>query len=230
MRPFEIFVGYDPRERIAFHACVESILDNASVPVSITPLYQPTLKEFVMPTHLDGYKPSNGFIFTRFLTPYLSNYRGKALFLDGDMIVQGDVGELMELDLGGIGVRVVKHDYQPKYATKYLNNVNKAYPRKNWSSVILWNCGFYPNSYLTPEAVGSATGEYLHQFKWLSESQIGELPKEWNYLVGEDNQAQDPKLIHFTNGIPAWDEWRELGHGQVWDKYVAQMNSYQRGA
>jgi lipopolysaccharide biosynthesis glycosyltransferase len=230
MRPFQIYIGYDKAEPVAYHTCVESILDNSSIPVSITPLYQPTLKEFVLPKHLDGYKPSNGFIFTRFLVPYLSNYRGVSLFLDGDMVVTGDIAELADEPMGYYGVKVVKHDYKTTANQKYLGAVNLDYPRKNWSSVILFNCGFYPNNYLTPETVGAASGEYLHQFKWLKDKQIGELPKGWNVLADEPNQATDPKLIHYTLGTPCFNEYKNCQYAETWHEYRQAVNScYQKG-
>jgi lipopolysaccharide biosynthesis glycosyltransferase len=226
MKPLKVFIGYDKAEPVAYHVCAESIISNSSVPVSITPLYMPQLQNFKTPKHQQGYKPSNGFIFSRFLTPYLSNYRDKALFVDGDMVVKGDVAELFEMDMSGLGVRVVKHDYRTTANKKYLGSVNLDYPRKNWSSVILWNNWFAPNSVLTPEYVGNQTGEHLHRFGWLTDEQIGDLPKGWNVLADEPNQApyNEAKLIHYTLGTCCFDDYRHCQYADDWHRYHEDMN------
>jgi lipopolysaccharide biosynthesis glycosyltransferase len=226
MTPLKVFIGFDEAEPVAFHACAESVIRNSSVPVSIIPLYQKHLN-MPVPPHIEGYPPSNGFIFTRFMVPELSSFKGLSLFIDGDMVVEGDVAELFAKADMTKAISVVKHDYTPKFQNKYLGAVNQAYPRKNWSSVILWNCDNFKNRKLTSNYVAHQTGQYLHRFEWLSDDEIGELPKGWNYLVGEDNQdASDIKLLHFTSGTPCWMEWRDLGYSANWDKYHSLMNDY----
>ena len=51
---------------------------------------------------------------------------------------------------------------------------------------------------LTLDYINTACGLDLHQFKWLTEDQIGELPNEWNYLVGINPQISDPANVHWT--------------------------------
>jgi lipopolysaccharide biosynthesis glycosyltransferase len=224
VKPLQIFIGYDKAEPVAYHACCESIISNSSRPVSITPLYLPQLT-IKTPQHLSNYQPSNGFIFSRFLTPYLSQFKGRSLFMDGDQTVLGDVAELFELPMDKLGVRVVKHDYTPKNAVKYLGAVNRAYPRKNWSSVILWNNDFYPNRKLTPEHISNSTGEYLHRFQWLEDSQIGDLPKGWNLLTEEENQVgyNEAKLLHHTNGTPCFHDYRTSQYADDWWRTYENM-------
>lgn len=219
-----IFVGYDKAEPVAYHTCCESIISNSSEPVSITPLYLPQLRTKT-PTYKDGYPPSNGFIFSRFLVPHLMRYSGVALFIDGDMVVEGDVAELFKLDMANLGVRVVKHDYKTTAGTKYLGAKNEDYPCKNWSSVILWNCGYFPHRILEPKFLEESTGEYLHRFKWLGHTEIGELPKEWNVLADEPNQATDPKLIHYTLGTPCFSEYAKCQYSDRWHKYHYDTNN-----
>lgn len=191
----DIFIGYDPREAIAFHTCVNSIIRHSSKPVSIHPLALNNLP------YEGGRKDgSNDFIYSRFLVPYLMNWTGKALYLDGDMIVRDDVSKLFDRDMFD-AVRVVKHDYKTKHPIKYLGNRNEDYPRKNWSSVIMWNCGNFHHRKLTPDFVAETEGSYLHQFKWLKDLWIGELPKQWNWL-DEYGDNPEAKLIHWTLGIP----------------------------
>lgn len=226
MRPLQVFIGYDEAEPVAFHVCAESIIRNASMPVSVTPLYQKHLA-FSDPKGKEGYPQSNGFIYTRFLVPEMAGFKGLALFMDGDMVVEGDVADLFFNHQYGKAIHVVKHDYTPILSQKYLGAKNESYPRKNWSSVMLFECEHFKNRRLTQAFVEKQTGEYLHRLQWLADEDIGELSKEWNFLVAEPNQSEnDPKLIHYTNGTPCWDEWRHLGYAENYDKYHALANDY----
>ena len=226
MRPLQIFIGYDEAEPVAFHACSESIIRNSSLPVAITPLYQKHL-ELKTPSGKENYPPSNGFIYTRFLVPELCSYNGLALFLDGDMIVTGDIADLFLINDRIKAVSVVKHPYYlPKHSIKYLGAVNEAYPRKNWSSVMMFDCSNYRNRILTRQFIESQTGSYLHRLEWLKDEEIGTISPDWNHLVGEDDQPEPANLYHYTNGLPCWDDWRKLGHADEYDKYHASMNYY----
>jgi hypothetical protein len=200
-----VFIGFDPREAAAYHTCVQSIIENCSRPQDLQ--FTPITGE-----QRDG---SNTFIYARFLVPSLCGFRGRALFLDGDMIVRGDVCELFDsIDVAYRACCVVKHDYQTKYRVKYLGNKNEDYPRKNWSSVILWHCGYFANAVLTPRFVAEHDGVFLHRFSWLNDGQIGELPREWNRLVLEEPVHPTDKLLHYTIGIPPFGypdaEWETV--------------------
>jgi lipopolysaccharide biosynthesis glycosyltransferase len=209
-----VFIGYDPREAIAFHVCVNSIIRHSSQPVSIIPLALNLFQDY-QETHTDG---SNPFIYTRFLVPYLMRWNGWAIFMDGDMVVQADITQLWELRDGNQDVMVVKHDYQTRSRQKYLGNVNENYPRKNWSSVILWNCGNFPNRCLTPEFVQKSTGQYLHRFSWLDDARIGELPLEWNWLPDEYGENPQAKLLHYTLGAPCFEEFADTPQAEAWHR------------
>lgn len=213
MHPLRIFVGYDPREAVAFHVCANSIIRHASVPVSIQPLALNTMQKFYGEQHTDG---SNQFIYSRFLVPYLCGFEGPALFVDGDMIVKDDVAKLFGMLRNDVDVAVVKHDYETRFPTKYFGQKNESYPRKNWSSVILWNCGSFPNRILTPEFVATQTGSFLHRFQWLKDERIQELPREWNWLVDEYEHNDDAKLLHFTLAIPAVQSYEDCDHSVEW--------------
>jgi lipopolysaccharide biosynthesis glycosyltransferase len=214
MTPIPIFIGYDPREAIAYHTCVNSIIRHASQPVAIMPIALNLFQDYEE-THTDG---SNHFIYTRFLVPHLMGYTGWAIFIDGDMIVRDDIVKLWNLKEkeSYTDVMVVKHDYKTKMTEKYLGAKNEDYPRKNWSSVILWNCSSYPNRKLTPEFVQKATGAELHRFSWLSDDRIGELPKEWNWLPDEYGANPDAKLLHYTLGTPCFHEFANTPQGNEW--------------
>lgn len=208
-----VFIGYDPREPVAFHACVNSIIRNSSVPVAITPLALKNFESFYKEGHSDG---SNQFIYSRFLVPYLCGWAGHAIYLDGDMIVQGDISELWNLRSHWHAAQVVKHDYKTKAKKKYLGNKNEDYPRKNWSSVILWNCGHYAHRQMTPDFVERATGEFLHRFQWIQDERLGEIPKDWNWLATEYEDNLSAKLIHYTIGSPCFKEYEDSPMSDLW--------------
>jgi lipopolysaccharide biosynthesis glycosyltransferase len=207
MKPIPVFVGYDPREAIAYHTCVNSIIRNSSQPVAIVPVALNLFREY-SETHTDG---SNHFIYTRFLVPYLMDYQGWAIFIDGDMIIRGDIAELWNLKEYSKDAMVVKHDYKTCMTEKYLGSVNEDYPRKNWSSVILWNCNAIRNKILTPEFVQQSTGAFLHRFSWIADERLGELPAEWNWLDVEYEYNPLAKLVHFTLGTPCFHEFADQG-------------------
>jgi hypothetical protein len=114
------------------------------------------------------------------------DYNGWALFMDCDMMFREDVFNIFDEIKGqeGKAVYVVKHDYEPKDGLKYLNTVQYAYPRKNWSSFVLWDCGHRSNRKVTKEWVNQASGLELHRFTWLEDSEIGELDVRWNRSAG----------------------------------------------
>ena len=207
-----VFIGYDEKESIAYHVCSNSIIRHGTHDVSITPLALSLLPGY-METHCDG---SNQFVYTRFLVPYLMNYIGWAIFIDGDMILQDDIYKLWQLRDNSKAVMVVKHDYETKHTHKYLGSKNENYPRKNWSSVILWNCGHPANQILTRDFIQNATGPQVHRFSWLIDDLIGELPIEWNWLADEYGDNYDAKLIHYTLGTPCFEEFKDTPMSDVW--------------
>ena len=214
MKAIPVYIGYDPREAIAFHTCANSIIRNSSRPVAIIPVALNLFKDY-SETHTDG---SNHFIYTRFLVPHLQEYTGHAIFIDGDMIVRADIAELWDLRNPVLDVQVVKHDYKTRMPVKYLGAKNEDYPRKNWSSVILWNCNSFPNRQLTPQFVQHATGSELHRFSWLDDDRIGELPPEWNWLPDEYGVNKDAKLLHYTLGTPCFQEFADTPQGDEWHR------------
>lgn len=214
MKPIPVFVGYDPREAIAYHVCTNSIIRNASAPVAIIPVALNLFQDY-QETHGDN---SNHFVYTRFLVPHLMNFSGRAIFIDGDMIVRGDIVELFESFQLGNDVAVVKHDYQTRCTEKYMGAKNENYPRKNWSSVIIWDCQTFPNRKLTPEFVQKQPGSFLHRFSWIQDDRIQELPAEWNWLPDEYGPNADAKLLHYTLGTPCFHEFADTAQGDVWHR------------
>lgn len=220
MRPLRIFIGYDPVEAVAYHTLCHSILSRASVPVAITPINLMNLRG-IYSRQRDPHQ-SNEFSFTRFLVPYLAGYEGWALFMDCDMLVTTDIKELFDLAEEDKAVMVVKHDYTPCSTEKYLGTKQYPYPRKNWSSVVLWNCGHPANRVVDPGFVNTAPALDLHRFRWLVDESIGELPVEWNWLVGEypygykGIQEADVKNFHYTIGGPYFHEYEHVDGAEKW--------------
>jgi hypothetical protein len=165
---------------------------------------------------------TNAFIFSRFLVPWIQKWKGWALFIDGDMIVKGDVADLFDLRDETKAAMVVPHEYTTNSPRKYLGtpleNDNKDYPAKNWSSVILWNCAHYSNRGLRPEVVAKAETAYLHRFGWIPDDRLGELPVGWNWLAGEYGHSDKAKLIHHTLGVPGFKNYADSDYALEWHR------------
>lgn len=220
----KIFIGFDQVESVAWHTMVHSILARSSKPVAIIPVNLANLKGVY--TRARDPKQSNEFSFSRFLVPYLSDFEGYAAFFDCDMMLRTDINELFETvkQDPGKAVYVVKHDYQPRDDIKYLNNVQYKYPRKNWSSVVLWDCAHPANKVVTPDFVNNASPMELHRFTWLKDEEIGELNVRWNWLVGEyDEPPTDVKNVHWTVGGPYFEEYKNVDFSEEWFAESKQM-------
>lgn len=220
----KIFIGYDPVESVAWHTLAHSIYEHSTKPVAIVPINIRNFRDIYQRAR--DQKQSNEFSFTRFLVPYLCGYSGYGLFLDCDMLVRTDVTELFEIGYSDPtkAVHVVQHTYEPRDDVKYLDNVQYSYPRKNWSSVVLWNCAHEKNRKVDPRFVNSATGLELHRFTWLDDSEIGALDLRWNWLVGEyDNPPNDVKNVHWTNGGPYFTEFKGVDFADEWFEARSKM-------
>ncbi len=215
-----VFIGYDPREAVAFSVLAFSIHARASQPVSITPLVLSQLNGIM--TRERHPLQSSDFSFSRFLTPYLSGYTDWSVFMDCDMLMLDDIAKLYALRDNRYAVMVVKHNHVPKENKKFLDEPQTPYPKKNWSSVMLFNNA--KCRALTPEYVNTASGLELHQFEWLaSDDLIGEIPARWNHLVGYNPPCQDVSLVHYTLGGPYFDEYRDCEYADAWRREQQAM-------
>lgn len=221
----KIYCGFDQREAAGYHTFVQSVMDHSSITCSFIPLHKPMLEGF------DGQRDgTNAFIYSRFLVPYLENYKGWAIFADAaDMVVNDDIAKLwaMRSDFAfNKACAVVKHDYKTKHHRKYIGTPMEAdnadYPRKNWSSLILWNCGHFANMRLTPEVVKESPGSFLHRFQWLPDDQIGELPQEWNAL-SEEQDISAASLVHYTLGTPAFPYYKNCDGAGLFHRAYKRM-------
>lgn len=202
-----IFIGADPRQQVSLTTLIHSITANAKEPVAITPLVLETL-----PLKRQGLTP---FTWSRFLVPYLCGFQGKALFLDADMLALGDVSEVFNAAADSSKAVYVVKD-QPLF---------------EWASMIMFNCGHQANKVLTPDFI--ETAKSLHSIGWVDKGDIGALPHEWNVCipyaypgqhypngyVAPKNPPPSAKLVHFTQGVPAWWETEDQPYAQAWMNY-----------
>jgi glycosyl transferase family 8 len=208
-------IGYDPRESVAHHVLEQSIIDRSSVPVAIIPLHTPLLRDF------DGQQDgTNAFIYSRFLVPELMDFQGWAIYCDSDMLFLEDPAKLWALRDDSKAVMVCQHDYKTRQKWKSIGTAmeskNEDYERKNWSSMVLWNCGHPSNRIVNREFASSAGGKALHRFTWLRDEEIGSIPIAWNWLAGEYDYNPEAKLVHFTLGMPGFDYYRNCDFSREW--------------
>ncbi len=219
----KVFIGYDAREPVAFSVLAHSILARASHPVAIVPLVRSQLREVY--TRPRGVTETTDFSLTRFLVPYLSGFTGWSLFLDCDMLCLTDLPTILLYPLAdpGKAVYVCQHDYVPKSLTKFLDQEQTTYPRKNWSSAMLFDNA--KCAALTPEYVNRASGLELHRFQWTTDDAIGSIPLDWNWLVSEYPSNPHARLLHFTNGGPWFDATKACDHADLWRTELAALQT-----
>ena len=207
-----IFAGYDAREAAGFGAFLNSLIATTSG-YWLRPLCG---------AQADG---TNAFTYARFRIPELMLWSGWALWLDGaDMLVRSDLAALWALRDPRYAVQVVKHEYRTKHPRKYVGTAMEAanpdYPRKNWSSLILWNCA-HGAHFAARRRMQTSDGAFLHRFGWLEDAQIGALPADWNWLADEYGENASAKLLHWTAGIPGFAAYRGAPHAAEWHAAAA---------
>jgi hypothetical protein len=219
----QVYIGYDPRESVAFYTLAHSIFARSSIPLAIAPLMRRHLGHLY--TRSRGPTESTEFSLTRFLVPALSGYSGWSIYMDCDMLCRADIADLIALIERNAdkAVLVCQHDYVPKTERKFLNQVQTRYTRKNWSSLMLFNnerC-----KALTSQYVNSATGLDLHRFAWIDDALIGSIPLEWNWLVGEYEYNPKARIAHFTRGGPYFPEYADCDYAGEWRAEFESMRS-----
>lgn len=220
----KVFVGYDPREDIAYQVCKHSI-ETRNNTIEVVPLKQHELRTSGQYTRPVDKLASTEFTFTRFLVPELMNFNDWAVFTDCDVLLTTDIAELFAQADDRYAVMCVQHNYTPTEGIKMDGQQQTIYPRKNWSSVVLFNCAHPSNKVLNQELVNNLeiSGAYLHRFSWLKDEEIGELSHTWNYLVGVYNDLKKPNLIHYTEGGPWFENYRNCKFHQEWKNELTEM-------
>ena len=222
-----IFIGVDPRERAATNVLIDSLVQNSSTPLAITPMLTPQLERQGLYWRERDPKQATAFSFSRFLVPKLMGYQGWAIFMDCDMLARGDIAELWALRDEQYAVMCVQHVHEPNETVKFLGEPQTPYPKKNWSSLMLLNCSRCTS--LTPEYINSATGLELHRFHWLAgDHEIGAIPGGWNHLVAVQDPAKaaGSPLLHWTLGGPWFREQRTMGEGLAAEWFAARDDAF----
>lgn len=227
-----VFVGYDSREDVAWQVCKHSLLRHADNQVEVSPLRQPVLRELGLYSRPYDIGASTEFSLTRFLTPYIAARSGWVAFCDCDFLFTTDIREVFAGLDPNKAVYCVQHDYSPTFRVKMDGKPQSVYPRKNWSSFMLFNCDHPDVRALTPEVVNTASPAYLHRFEWVrDDSAIGTLDLDWNFLEGEYPKPNyTPRVIHFTNGGPWFEQWKNCDFAELWlEEYDLYLRSQGEG-
>lgn len=229
-RPLRVFIGYDEREPDAWEVCAASLRKHTSIPLAIRAVKQDRLRAQGLYTRPEDEKASTQFAHTRFLVPALCDYEGYALFVDCDFLFTRDIATLWPHCDRNAAVNVVKHDYVPRAQWKMDGQPQVAYPRKNWSSLMVFNCGHESTKQLTPGYVNNSPPQNLHRFAWAKDEEIHGLPREWNWLEGEYDPPGDgtlPAAIHYTNGGPWFPGCMGVCFGDHWTYALAELRREQ---
>jgi hypothetical protein len=217
-----IFVGRDTREVDEYRTCYFSIRKHVSQPVDIRPLCINQLIAQGAYRRPRDELTSTEFTYTPFMAPYLTDFTGTAFFVDCDFLFTADISQLWSYGNESLAASCVQHDYQPRQSIKMDGQKQVAYPRKNWSSLVLWNCSHPDNQQLTPDLIGTATPSHLHRFGWLRDEQLGSILKTWNWLIGNYDplpNGQIPDGIDFTNGGPWHPGYEAVDYALLWNQY-----------
>ena len=220
------YIGYDAKEDIAYRVCKHSLINKSTISISVKSLklYELISKKFY--TRSIDPLASTEFTYSRFLIPALMNYNGWAVFCDCDFLFFEDISLLFNSLDANKALYCVQHDYTPKEKHKMDGQKQSIYPRKNWSSFMVFNCSHPSNKKLTKEIVNTESGSFLHQLKWLDDSEIGSLDERWNWLEGwtSNHNKSEPFAVHFTRGGPWFEEWQDVEFAKEWnrerDKYL----------
>lgn len=223
----EIFVGYDAREDVAWRVANHSMLRHATSEIRVEPLKQDTLRAQGLYRRPPDGASTTAFSLTRFLTPTLASRDSWCLFCDCDFLFTADICTLLQDLDGNKAVHVVQHDYVPARSMKMDGRVQTTYPRKNWSSFMLFNGRHPAVRALTPDVVNASTPGFLHQLQWVEDADIGALPPDWNFLVGEYARPSTiPRGIHFTNGGPWFENCRTMDYADLWQQELAHLEQH----
>ena len=233
-----VYIGYDPKEDMAYQVLKFSLERITTKPIRVVPIRLDVVQRMglyrrafsVMDGQrydmIDGRPFSTDFSFTRFLVPFLNMFEGKALYMDCDMYMRTDVADLFDLcNLDYYPLWCVHHEYEPEASSKMDNKVQEPYRRKNWSSLIMFNCAHDAHKNLSIDDINTQSGRWLHGFEWLpdKEADIGRIPEEWNWLDGHSDPNLEAKNVHFTTGGPWFEGWE--CRGKVDAKYAVEWTN-----
>lgn len=227
-----VFIGYDPRFQAAYDVAEKSLRGKCKSGADVFPLVLSQLKSrglYNRPTSIKNGQlyddisaapMSTEFAISRFMVPFLSNYQGWSLFCDSDFLFRSDITGVFALTDEKYAVMCVKHDYRPQEGLKMDGQAQTRYPRKNWSSFMLFNNGHPANRLLTLDSINTLPGRDLHRFCWLKDEEIGSLPHSWNWLEGHSDTEIVPDAVHFTRGTPDIPGYESALYADEWRHYT----------
>lgn len=218
MSALRVFIGWDSREPEAYDVARSSLLRHSTIDLDVTPIKLDDLVgQGVYGRDVDPLATTE-FTYSRFFTPYLAGFEGWALFFDCDFLWRGDIAPILNHCHEDKAVVCVQHDYTPKETQKMDGQIQTQYPRKNWSSLMLFNASHPSTKQLTPERINQETGAYLHRMQWAKDEEVGALPTEYNWLEGWNSVEADglPRAVHFTRGGPWFAEWQKVDFADEW--------------
>ena len=227
MQPLRVYIGWDAREDLAFQVARQSLIKNSSIPLEVIPIKANELIDRGIYTREIDPLASTEFTYSRFLTPSLAGFDGWAIFFDCDFLFFGDINELLKYQDQKYAVCCVKHDYSPKDSIKMDGQIQTNYPRKNWSSMMMFNCSHPSVKNLSVETVNLETGAYLHRMEWAKDSEIGAIPTEWNWLEGWNEKPDEgyPSCVHYTRGGPWFDNWQGVDYAAEWHEEATKYKN-----
>mmetsp|Transcript_26003 Transcript_26003/g.41771 ORF Transcript_26003/g.41771 Transcript_26003/m.41771 type:complete len:293 (+) Transcript_26003:100-978(+) len=227
--PFRCYLGYDSHEDVTFEVAKYSMEKYSSVPIQVIPLKRKELRKQGVYKRAQDPKQSTEFTYCRFFVPFLNNYKGWALFADDDFLWLGDIAELLDQVDDKYAMMCVQHDYAPTESVKLAGRPQSSYPRKNWSSMVLYNCGHPANANLTLDMINAGTGSFLHRFSWITDDAlIGSIDYEWNFLVDWYKpyaEKRMPKAVHYTEGGPWFPDYRHTDYAEVWFEHMREYEA-----
>ena len=228
----DVYIGHDSRMPEVAAVAAFSLRQRASIPVRVHLLDLAQLQADGVYTREVDPKASTEFTYSRFLTPHLNGFEGMALFCDNDFLWLGDVAQLLDEAEDGKALNCVQHDYKPSKLTKMDGQEQSVYPRKNWSSMMLFDAGHPSNKALTAEVVSTEGPQFLHRLQWLDDSEIGELRPHWNWLEGWHSGTPEvmPGAIHYTMGGPWFKECQDVDFADEWREEHARWEAAGRPA
>jgi len=228
------YIGFDSRFPNAYRVACSTLRRQCGLELNITPLLLPDLQAkglYKRPTiEKDGglwdvisdAPMATEFSLSRFLIPYLNNYKGYSIFCDSDFLFRADVADLLTEINPHAPLACVHHDFNPTESIKMDGRIQTQYKRKNWSSFMVFNNAHPQNAKLTLDYFNTTTGRALHAFEWLVGYEITKLRPQWNYLVGH-SQGYDGLAVHYTDGTPDLAKYADCEYAKEWHEALGAI-------
>lgn len=213
-----VYVGVDRSQLLAVPVLEYSIKRHTTAQVEVIPML-----DLPVPVPVD---PRNGkrtgFSFSRFCIPKLAGYKGRAIYVDADMLVFRDIRELWDIPFDGAKIVIQQ---EVKFLEETLNKEGAPKKRKKQCAVMLLDCGRLDWD-VENIIAGMDEGQYdyeelMYDMCILDESEVKYgVPFEWNSLEHWDETTC---LVHYTDVYT--QPWTSCNNkfGYVWFDEVRRM-------